>query len=96
MNEKMVNPIEPSWNDFKKGMFTPTEIVASEIRSGLVAARKSMGVSQKALSERSGVGYSTISKYENGRIDSSIGTLLKILNTLAKTLVIADIEDDSL
>lgn len=94
MSENMASLIETNWEDFQKDNFTSAEIYASEIRHGLVRIRREMSVSQKALSQNSGVGYSTISKYESARIDSSIITLLKMLNSLGKTLVIADIKND--
>lgn len=94
MSENMVSLIETNWEDFQKDNFTSAEIGANEIRSELVRIRRAKSVSQKALSQSSGVGYSTISKYESARIDTTITILLKMLNSLGKTLTIIDIEDE--
>jgi len=69
--------------------------IFAEICQLVVDTRNSLGVTQKQLSDSSGVSQSNISKIENGTYRPSIATLKKIADTLGKRLIIdfADGED---
>lgn len=59
-----------------------------EIMRALIDARLSSGMTQKELSERSGVRQSNISRIENGTCSPSISTLRALAAGLGKTLSI--------
>lgn len=57
-----------------------------EIIQAIVAARNSMHLTQKKLSEKTGIAQADISKIENGNANPSIKTLNRIANGLGKKL----------
>ena len=53
-----------------------------------IDARKSAGITQKELSQKSGIAQGDISKLENGNANPSIKTLQRLAAALGKTLKI--------
>jgi DNA-binding XRE family transcriptional regulator len=97
MAEKKVSSVGQSWDDFEREVFTPEEIAASRLRvaimSELIKARKESGVSQKKLEDLSGVRQPVIARMETGSTNPTIGTVLKVLAPLGKTLAVVPIEE---
>ena len=85
-----------TWDELEKEIFTPEEIQESNLRVAIIGeiikARQEQGFSLKKLEELSGVGKSTIARMEKGYISYSIGTLMKVLAALGKTLAVVPIE----
>ena len=54
----------------------------------IIDARKSAGITQKELSQKSGIAQGDISKLENGNANPSIKTLQRLATALGKTLKI--------
>ena len=84
-----------SWDEVEQELFTPEEIVESDLRVALIGelikARNEQGISQKKLEELSGVKQPVIARMEKGTASPNISTILKILTPLGKTLYIGDI-----
>jgi predicted transcriptional regulator len=85
--------IGSSWEDVRKEIFTPEETAESDLRASLIGelieARRNKGLSQKKLEELSGVKQPIIARMEKGYTASpQLGTILKILGALGKTLAI--------
>ena len=85
-----------SWDEVRKEIFTPEEIAESNLRVALIGelikARQEFGISQKKLEELSGVKQPIIARMEKGTTSPQIGTVLKVLAPLGKTLYIGDIQ----
>lgn len=81
--------------DFMRELLTPDEIAESDLRVALIGelieARREKGISQKKLEELSGVKQPVIARMEKGGTSPNIGTVLKVLAPLGKTLYIGDI-----
>ena len=80
-----------SWDDeFERGLFTPEEIAASNLRVALIGefvkARNEKGITQRKLEELSGVRQPVIARIERGHISPQIDTIVKMLAPLGKTL----------
>ena len=58
------------------------------IIQAIIDARKSSGITQKELSQRSGIAQGDISKLENGNANPSIKTLQRLAFAMGKTLKI--------
>ena len=56
------------------------------IMQAMIDARNSEGLTQKELSERSGIAQGDISKLENGNANPSIKTLQRLAAAMGKTL----------
>ena len=73
-------------------MFTPEEIAESKVRvaiiNEMIKAREEDGITQKQLEAMSGIKQPVISRMEKGNTDPQLSTVLKILNSLGKTLQI--------
>ena len=87
-----------AWDDaFDREFFTPEEISESDMRASIITAmieaREEMGLSQRQLEELSGVKQPQIARMERGNADPQLGTLLRVLNTMGKTLAIVPITD---
>lgn len=97
MSKEVVSSLGGSWEDFEREIFTPDEIAASRLRVAimgeLVKARKDVGVSQKRLEDLSGVRQPVIARLETGSTNPTIGTVLKLLAPLGKTLAVVPIEE---
>ncbi|MBQ6120918.1 MAG: helix-turn-helix transcriptional regulator [Clostridia bacterium] len=86
------------WDDaFDREFYTPEEIAESDMRAGIITAmieaREEMGISQRQLEELSGVKQPQIARMERGNADPQLGTLLRVLNAMGKTLAIVPIAD---
>ena len=87
-----------AWDDaFDREFFTPEEISESDMRADIITtmieAREEMGISQRQLEELSGVKQPQIARMERGNADPQLGTLLRVLNAMGKTLAIVPITD---
>lgn len=91
MNDIMNNSaIGRSWDEVERELFTPEEIVESDLRVALIGelikARQEKGISQKKLEEMSGVKQPIIARMEKGKTNPQIDTVLKVLTPLGLTL----------
>ena len=78
----MNGQIESNKSDFRDALI-----------SEIISARSRRGITQKKLEEMSGVKQPVISKIEQGVVTPNLGTILKILAALEKTLYIGDMGD---
>ena len=71
-----------SWKQARQELFSPEEIAASDARVELMIAlskaRKEKGLTQKQLSEITGVRQSSISRLESGETPTQIDTLIRL------------------
>lgn len=92
MSKSKINPKDSSWDELEKQLFTSEEIAESEVRvaiiNEMIKAREENGITQKQLEAMSGIKQPVISRMENGTSDPQLSTVLKILNSLGKTLQI--------
>ena len=92
--ERGEDAIGGSWEDLRLELLTPEERAASALRVAMMIeianARKERGLTQRKLEELSGVKQPIIARMEKGATDTRIGTLLKVLAPLGKTLYIGD------
>ena len=92
MSKAKINPKGSSWDELEKQLFTSEEIAESEVRvaiiNEMIKAREENGITQKQLEAMSGIKQPVISRMENGTSDPQLSTVLKILNSLGKTLQI--------
>lgn len=58
------------------------------IVQAIIDARKSSGITQKELSQKSGIAQGDISKLENGNANPSLKTLQRLAAAMGKTLKI--------
>jgi DNA-binding XRE family transcriptional regulator len=90
MSKAKINPRDSSWDELEKQLFTPEEIAESKVRvdiiSEMINAREENGITQKQLEAMSGIKQPVISRMEKGVTDPQLSTVLKILNSLGKTL----------
>ena len=90
MSKEKFSPKGSSWEDLQKQLFTPEEIEESEVRvaiiNEMIKAREENGITQKQLEAMSGVKQPVISRMEKGTTDPQLSTVLKVLNSLGKTL----------
>ncbi len=95
MSKEYISPTGTDWDDFEKEIFTSEEIAESDLRVAiigeLIKARQERGITQKQLEEMSGVRQPVIARLETGTTDPRLNTVMKILYSLGKTLVIKDI-----
>ena len=86
-----------SWEDVKKELFTPEEIVEIETSAALMGelidARHKKGISQKRLEELSGVSQPVIARMEKGTTSPQVSTLLKVLRPLGLTIKIVPVSE---
>ena len=94
MNNKAIGS---SWADVRKEIFTPEEILVSDLRVALmgeiIKARHEKGISQKKLEELSGVKQPVIARMEKGTSDPKLTTMIKILESLGMTLAVVPIKE---
>jgi len=87
--------IGSNWKDVRKEIFTKEEILESDLRVALmgeiIKARHEEGLSQKKLEALSGVRQPVIARMEKGTSDPKLTTMIKILNSLGKTLAVVPI-----
>ena len=85
-----------NFNDFLAEQMKDPEVRAEyeslapefSIIQALIDARKGSGLTQKELSERTGIAQSDISKLENGSANPSIRTLQRLATGMGMTLKI--------
>ena len=84
-----------NWEEFEKDIYTPEEIAESDLRVAimcdLIDARNERGLSHRALEELSGVKQTVISRIERGSVDPQLGTVLKLLAAMGKTLAVVPV-----
>ena len=72
-----------TWQEVRKELYTPEEIAASDARVKLAIAlsnaRKAQGLTQKELSDKTGIKQPVISRFERGDTMSQIDTLIKLV-----------------
>lgn len=92
MSKAKINPRGSSWAELEKQLFSPQEIAESEARvaiiNEMINAREENGITQKQLEVMSGIKQPVISRMEKGMTDPQLSTVLKILNSLGKTIKI--------
>jgi predicted XRE-type DNA-binding protein len=95
MSEEHASPKGHIWSEERERLLTPEERAASALRVAMMIeianARKERGLSQRRLEELSGVKQPIIARMESGTTNTQIGTLLKVLAPLGKTLFIGDL-----
>ena len=96
MSKSKINPKCSSWDELEKQLFTPQEIAESDARvaiiNEMIKAREENGITQKQLEAMSGVKQPVISRMEKGTTDPQLSTVLKILNSLGKTIKIVSMK----
>lgn len=80
LNEQLQNPEVKAEYDALEPEFA--------IIQAMIDARKSKGITQKELSERTGIAQGDISKLENGNGNPSVRTLQRLANAMGMTLKI--------
>lgn len=93
MNKNNPALSEKTWDEVRAELFTPEEIAESNLRVAFIIARREKGISQKKLEELSGVKQPVIARFERGQTSPQLGTLLKVLAPLGKTLAIVPLEN---
>lgn len=87
---------EDEWQALRRALFSPEEIAESDLRVALIGelikARNEKGITQRRLEELSGVRQPIIARIEKGNISPQIGTLIKMLAPLGKTLGIVPLQ----
>jgi DNA-binding XRE family transcriptional regulator len=82
------------WEALERELFTPQEIEESRVRIALmgelIKARNEKGITQKKLEEMSGVRQPVIARMEKGRTSPNLDTVIRVLNSLGKTLYVGD------
>lgn len=90
MSKVKISPRGSSWDELEKQLFTPEEIAESDTRveiiNEMIKAREEDGITQKQLEAMSGIKQPVISRMEKGTTDPQLSTVLRILNSLGKTL----------
>ena len=80
LNEQMKNPEFKEEYDALEPEFA--------IIQAIIDARKSSGITQKELSQKSGIAQGDISKLENGNANPSLKTLQRLASAMGKRLKI--------
>ena len=92
MSKSKIRPRGSSLDELEKELFTPEEIAESDARvaiiNEMIKAREENGITQKQLEAMSGIKQPVISRMEKGTTDPQLSTVLKILNSLGKTIKI--------
>lgn len=96
MSKNKISPKGSTWDELEKQLFTAEEIEESKVRvsiiNEMIKAREENGITQKQLEAMSGIKQPVISRMEKGVTDPQLSTVLKILNSLGKTLQIVPIK----
>ena len=94
--KEKISPRGTTWDELEKELFSPEEIEESNVRVAIVnemiRAREEDGITQKQLEEMSGVKQPVISRMEKGATDPQLSTVLRILNSLGKTLKVVPLK----
>lgn len=90
MSKEKISPRGSSWDELEKQLFTSEEIAESDTRveiiNEMIKAREEEGITQKQLEAMSGIKQPVISRMEKGTTDPQLSTVLRVLNSLGKTL----------
>jgi len=90
-----ISSVGHTWDEVRSKIFTPEEMAESDLRVALIGelirARQERGITQRELEEMSGVRQPIIARMENGKTTPNLGTVLKVLAPLGKTLYIGDL-----
>ena len=85
--------------DLERELFTPEEIEENNLQARLlcelIEARQAQGLSQRGLSEKSGLAQSAIARLEKGETSPTLDTLFKVLVPMGMTLAIVPISSKS-
>lgn len=92
----MNKAIGRTWEELEQEIYTPEEILESEIKANIISeiikARNENKLSQKELEEVSGISQSVISRLEKGETKTQFDTIIKILRSLGKTLAVVPLD----
>lgn len=92
MNEKRT-----TWEELKQEMTAISQDewdeidLKTKIVGEIINARQGENLTQRALEELSGIKQPMIARIENGDTDPQLGTVLKLLRPLGKTLAVVDV-----
>lgn len=85
-----------SWDDIEHEFYSEEDILLSDLHfeliKTLIDARQEKGMTQKKLEELSGVSQPVIARFESGKTNPQLNTILKLLKAMGKTLSIVDLE----
>lgn len=86
------------WDEaLERELFTPEEIEENNLQAKLmcelIEARQAHGLTQRALSEKSGLTQSAIARLEKGETSPTLDTLFKVLVPMGMTLTIVPIKN---
>ena len=85
-----------TWDEFARKVYTSEEIEEAERKADLITqlinARREKKLTQRDLESITGIKQPVIARLESGKVSAQIGTLLKVLSALGKTLKIVDIK----
>ena len=97
MNWMNYKPTDDSWDELKNQIFTAEELAECKLKVALIGeiiqARQAQGITQKKLEEMTGIKQPVIARMERGSTNPQLGTVLKVLAALGKTLAIVPIEN---
>lgn len=86
-----------TWKQARQELYSPEEIAASnaraEIMIALSKARKEKGLTQKKLSEITGIRQSAISRLENGNTPTQIDTLIRLFAAMNMKMQVVPINN---
>lgn len=87
-----------TWKEIRPKLYTDEEIRESNLRVAiigeLIKARQEKNISQRELEQLSGVKQPIISRIEAGETNPQLGTILKVLAPLGKTLAVVPLEEN--
>jgi DNA-binding XRE family transcriptional regulator len=96
-----LNKKPTTWEDIRSSITVLTQEEWDEIDlkvkivGEILKARQDENLTQRALEELSGIKQPVIARIENGKTDPQLGTVLKILRPLGKTLAVVDMNRES-
>lgn len=95
--ERGDDAIGDRWSDVRKRLFTPEQLAASEEKvrliGALIKARRERGISQRKLSELSGISQPVIARIEKFDTTPRTDTLTKLLKPLGMRLSVVPVEN---
>ena len=85
-----------TWRDVQKELYSPEEIAASDARVkpaiALSKARKAQGLTQKELSEKTGIKQPVISRLEHGDTATHIDILIRLATAMNMKMQIVPLD----
>lgn len=96
-----MNKKPTTWEDIRSSITVLTQEEWDEIDlkvkivGEILKARQDENLTQRALEELSGIKQPVIARIENGKTDPQLGTVLKILRPLGKTLAVVDMNREN-